>query len=157
MKTLIILSSALFLTGCFDSDAPEKELAKAPIKESVQVDQSSFVESVELKKSTNLGQSVFDKNCIACHGKIGEGLVKDWKKRDADGKFPAPPINGTAHAWHHSPKALLTTINNGGFKLGGWMPAFKDQLNETEKQGLLDYIHSLWPSELQKKYDARFK
>lgn len=135
MKTLIILSSALFLTGCFDSGD-----AQAKTEDSVQ-----------------LGKTTFNNNCVSCHGKTGEGLAKDWKKRDAGGKFPAPPINGTAHAWHHSPKALLTTINNGGAKLGGWMPAFKDSLNETEKQGLLDYIHSLWPSELQQKYDSRFK
>ena len=51
----------------------------------------------------------------------------------------------------------MTTINDGGAKLGGWMPSFKDQLNEAEKQGLLDYIHSLWPNEIQQKYDSRFK
>ncbi len=135
MKTLVILSSVLFLTGCFDSgDA-----------------------NAQATDSVALGETTFNQNCISCHGKEGQGLVKDWKKTQENGKYPAPPINGTAHAWHHSPKALLTTINNGGVKLGGWMPAFKDQLNETEKQGLLDYIHSLWPSELQKKYDTRFK
>jgi len=157
MKTLIILSSVLFLTGCFDSDAQEKEQEKAAAKETVKISQPSFSENKKLKKSANLGQSVFDKNCIACHGQAGEGLTKDWKKRNADGKFPAPPVNGTAHAWHHSPKALMTTINDGGAKLGGWMPSFKDQLNEAEKQGLLDYIHSLWPNEIQQKYDSRFK
>ena len=135
MKKLVILSSVLFLTGCFDSGDT----------------------NAQATDSVALGEVTFNKNCISCHGKEGQGLVKDWKKTQENGKYPAPPINGTAHAWHHSPKALLTTINNGGVKLGGWMPAFKDQLNETEKQGLLDYIHSLWPSELQKKYDARFK
>ena len=135
MKRLILVLATVLLTGCFDNgDA-----------------------NAQTTDSVALGETTFNQNCISCHGKEGKGLVKDWKKPQENGKYPAPPINGTAHAWHHSPKALLTTINNGGVKLGGWMPAFKDQLNETEKQDLLDYIHSLWPSELQKKYDARFK
>ena len=135
MKRLVLVLATVFLTGCFDNgDA-----------------------NAQTTDSVALGETTFNQNCISCHGKEGQGLVKDWKKTQENGKYPAPPINGTAHAWHHSQKALLTTINNGGVKLGGWMPAFKDQLNETEKQGLLDYIHSLWPSELQKKYDARFK
>ena len=135
MKRLVLVLATVFLTGCFDNgDA-----------------------NAQTTDSVALGETTFKQNCISCHGKEGQGLVKDWKKTQANGKYPAPPINGTAHAWHHSPKALLTTINNGGVKLGGWMPGFKDQLNEVEKQGLLDYIHSLWPSELQKKYDEKFK
>jgi hypothetical protein len=31
------------------------------------------------------------------------------------------------------PKLLLNTINNGGAKLGGWVPAFKDKLTDKEK------------------------
>jgi mono/diheme cytochrome c family protein len=135
MKKLIILSSVLFLTGCFDSgDAQDKD-----------------------KNNTQLGKTTFDKNCIECHGKAGQGLSKNWKQRDANGKFPAPPVNGSAHAWHHSPEMLMNTINNGGAKLGGWMPSFKDKLNEQEKQAVLDYVHSLWPKDIQQKYDARFK
>jgi mono/diheme cytochrome c family protein len=135
MKFLILFASALLLTGCFDNDdAPAQNTSSA-----------------------QLGQATFEKNCATCHGKQGQGLVKDWKKRQADGKFPAPPVNGAAHAWHHSPQALLNTINNGGIKLGGWMPGFKDQLNEAEKQAVLDYIYSLWPEDIQQKYSSRFK
>jgi len=130
MKILIIILSAL-LTSCFSDDAPIS--------------------------NTQLGQVTFEKNCASCHGKDGEGIVKDWKKRQADGSYPAPPVNGSAHAWHHSPKTLLSTINNGGAKLGGQMPAFKDQLSEEEKQALLDYMYSLWPKDIQAKYSAQFK
>jgi mono/diheme cytochrome c family protein len=135
MKTLIVLSSVLFLTGCFDSgDTDDKA-----------------------KNSVQLGNATFDKNCVVCHGEYGQGLTKDWKQKNEDGTFPAPPVNGSGHAWHHSPKALMNTINNGGVKLGGWMPGFKDKLSEQEKQAVLDYIHNLWPKEIQQKYDARFK
>ena len=131
MKILTILLSTLLLTSCFSDDA-----------------------SIS---STQLGQATFEQNCVSCHGKNGEGIVKDWKKRQADGSYPAPQVNGSAHAWHHSPKTLLSTINNGGAKLGGQMPAFKDQLSEEEKQALLDYMYSLWPKDIQVKYSARFK
>jgi mono/diheme cytochrome c family protein len=131
MKILTILLSALLLTSCFGDDAPIS--------------------------NAQLGQVTFEKNCATCHGKDGEGVVKDWKKRQADGNYPAPPVNGSAHAWHHSPKTLLSTINNGGAKLGGQMPAFKDQLSEEEKQALLDYMYSLWPKDIQAKYSAQFK
>ena len=121
----------LFLTGCFEGD--------------------SAVGAVQLGKIT------FDKNCVLCHGKAGEGVVKNWKKRQADGNFPAPPLNGSAHTWHHSPQLLLNTINEGGARLGGVMPGFKDKLSEAEKQAVLDYLYSLWPKNIQQKYDARFK
>jgi mono/diheme cytochrome c family protein len=135
MKRLILVLATVFLTGCFDNgDA-----------------------NAQTTDSVALGETTFKQNCISCHGKEGQGLVKDWKKTQENGKYPAPPINGTAHAWHHSPKSLLMTINNGGVALGGWMPGFKDKFSEGEKQGLLDYIHNLWPENIQKKYDSRFK
>ncbi len=132
MKKIIIALSALLLASCFDSgDAEAKEVA--------------------------LGKTVFNKNCASCHGKEAVGLTKNWKQTLPNGKYPAPPLNGTAHAWHHSPKLLLSAINNGGAKLGGWMPAFKNELSEKEKQATLDYLYSLWPKDIQQKYDRRFK
>ncbi|WP_428085984.1 c-type cytochrome [Candidatus Thioglobus sp.] len=135
MKVLIILSSALFLSGCFNGDDSQDSA----------------------KDSAQLGKATFEKNCVQCHAKAGKGLAEDWKARLPNGMFPAPPLNGTAHTWHHSPKSLMTTINDGGAKLGGWMPGFKDALSEPEKQAVLDYIFDLWPEEIQKKYNARFK
>ena len=104
-----------------------------------------------------LGESVFNQNCLSCHGSKGRGLAKDWKVKDENGNYPAPPLNGTAHTWHHSPSQLLYTINNGGGEMGGQMPGFEERLSEQEKLALLDYIYSLWPGEIQTKYDKRFK
>ena len=104
-----------------------------------------------------LGEDVFNKNCVSCHGSKGVGLAKDWKVKDENGNYPAPPLNGSAHTWHHSPSDLLYTINKGGLDMGGQMPGFEARLNEEEKQALIDYIYSLWPSEIQTKYDKTFK
>jgi len=133
MKILTITIIAL-LTGCSSGDK-EKSL------------ESNIV----------LGENVFNQNCVSCHGSKGRGLAENWKVKDENGNFPAPPLNGTAHTWHHSPSQLLYTINKGGVDMGGQMPGFEGRLNEEEKQALIDYIYSLWPSEIQSKYDERFK
>ena len=117
--------------------------------------------SGEKEKSSELnialGEDVFNKNCVSCHGSKVVGLAKDWKVKDENGNYPAPPLNGTAHTWHHSPSDLLYTINKGGGEMGGMMPGFEQRLSEEEKLALIDYIYSLWPSEIQTKYDKRFK
>jgi mono/diheme cytochrome c family protein len=41
--------------------------------------------------------------------------------------------------------------------MGGQMPAFEKRLTEEEKKALIDYMYSLWPKEIQEKYDERFK
>ena len=80
-----------------------------------------------------LGKRVFERNCMVCHGYSGEGIADDWKKPLADGSYPPPPLNGTAHTWHHVRSALLRTINKGGKEWGGQMPAFADKMSEAEK------------------------
>lgn len=102
------------------------------------------------------GKEIFEDNCVICHGVAAVGLSKDWKESDENGNFPAPPLNGSAHAWHHSPVSLMRTINEGGVKLGGRMPGFKDRLSQDEKEAVLVYIHDLWPADVQTKYDGRF-
>ena len=133
MKILTITIIAL-LTGCSSGDKEKS-----------------------LESNIALGENVFNQNCVSCHGSKGRGLAENWKVKDENGNFPAPPLNGTAHTWHHSPSQLLYTINKGGVDMGGQMPGFEGRLNEDEKQALIDYIYSLWPSEIQSKYDERFK
>ena len=88
-----------------------------------------------------LGENIYNKNCLSCHGPKGQGLAKDWKVKDENGNYPAPPLNGTAHTWHHSPEQLLYTINKGGVEMGGQMPAFEKRLTEEEKKALIEYIY----------------
>ena len=134
MKQLLLASLVILLIGC------------------------NPVEQTENKESSEmLGEEVFDNNCVVCHGSQGRGLVSNWKVKGADGNYPAPPLNGTAHTWHHSPAQLLYTINKRGVEMGGQMPAFEKRLTEEEKKALIDYMYSLWPQEIQEKYDERFK
>ena len=106
--------------------------------------------------TTSLALKFINNNCLACHGQNASGPKGDWREKLADGSYPPPPLNGTAHAWHHSPKQLLWTINNGGVPVGGKMPSFKEKLSEDEKQAVLEYIFSLWPDKIKKLYNERF-
>lgn len=94
------------------------------------------------------GQSLFAQNCARCHGDNAEGLAADWRKPTAEGFYPPPPLNGTAHAWHHKMSALKFTIREGGVKLGGQMPGFGDTLGEQEQEAIIAFIQSFWTDEI---------
>ena len=94
------------------------------------------------------GREVFAENCAACHGAQAEGLAADWRDRLPDGSFPPPPLNGTAHAWHHPLFQLLQTIETGGIPYGGKMPPFADVLEEQERLDAVAYFQSFWTEEI---------
>ena len=73
------------------------------------------------------GEQLFRLNCASCHGQNAEA-TPNWKQTDANGNYPPPPLNGSAHAWHHDLDLLRRTIREGGAKLGGQMPGFESQL-----------------------------
>lgn len=102
-----------------------------------------------------IGERVFQENCQECHGIKASGAVREWQKRLPDGSMPAPPLNGTAHAWHHNDKVLLRTVNEGGIPLGGTMPAFREILSQDEKTAVLTYIKSLWPDDIYAAWRER--
>lgn len=94
------------------------------------------------------GQVVYAENCAVCHGTEGQGQPGDWRIRDADGRFPPPPLDDSAHAWHHPTADLLEMIRDGSPGGQGNMPAWKGKLSEQEMQDVVAYIKSLWPDEV---------
>jgi len=102
-----------------------------------------------------LGKKLFSENCAACHGAEGQGLATDWKKPLVDGSYPPPPLNGTAHTWHHPVPTLICTINDGGVPLGGKMPAFGDKLSDDDKTALIARINDWWPEDIYKGWVER--
>ena len=140
-KLGFIFLFAIILAAC--SDEPE---STGNIVTTKKVKNSTIDRNVDLHAFSR-GQKLYLKNCSACHGKNAEGS-KDWRKADDDGKYPAPPLNGTAHTWHHSTSALMNVIRNGTGKIGGNMPAWKDKLTNAEITDILVWVKAQWPDEI---------
>lgn len=93
------------------------------------------------------GAALYAENCASCHMPDAEGSA-DWKTRDAEGRFPPPPLNGTAHAWHHPLDILRQTVRRGGAPVGGSMPAFGDKLSASETDAILAWVQSHWSDKI---------
>lgn len=100
-----------------------------------------------------LGKQVYADNCAGCHGDQAQGDA-NWRKRDADGFYPAPPLNGSGHAWHHSLEMLKRTITSGSPQGKGKMPAWRGKLTDKQIDAVIAWFQSNWP---QPVYDAWFE
>ena len=106
------------------------------------------------------GMELYTKNCASCHmGNLAGN--PEWKSGvDEDGQRLPPPLNGTAHTWHHSPEQLFQIIRYGYKKFD---PNYKgkmlgnDNLSEDDVWSILEYIKSVWPKEIRDKYNNHFK
>ena len=94
------------------------------------------------------GQELYQANCANCHGMNAEGTVRNWHERDENGNLPPPPLNGTAHTWHHPIKSLALTIRNGTQAIGGNMPPWRNKLTDDEIFEIIIWLTSLWPDEI---------
>jgi mono/diheme cytochrome c family protein len=88
------------------------------------------------------GKMLFEKHCASCHGPEGKGQPGDWRVQGADGRYPPPPLDDSAHAWHHPTKVLHGAIRNG--IPDTHMPAWGNKLSDAQIDDLVVYIKSLW-------------
>jgi mono/diheme cytochrome c family protein len=93
------------------------------------------------------GKSLFDSHCSGCHGAAAVGNPA-WRQRDANGLLPPPPLNGSAHAWHHPLTVLYRQIAEGSAPGVGNMPAFRGNLSRGEILAIIAYFQSLWPDDI---------
>ncbi len=107
------------------------------------------------EKQVTQGALVFKGHCVSCHGIRGAGILSNWRKPLADGSYSPPPINGTAHAWHHSLKNLKKVINIGGVPFGGKMPAFKNKLSAAEKEAVIAFFQNEWDDKIYQAWLKR--
>lgn len=135
VRRIVLTAVALALLAC----EPETRDAGAPVAQTGRWYSQAQVER---------GAQVFAQNCAVCHGERAEGLSDDWRQRLDDGSFPPPPLNGSAHAWHHPLPVLLQVINQGGAEFGGKMPGFAELLSEPEKLAAIAYFQSFWSEEI---------
>ena len=97
------------------------------------------------------GRILYKQYCAACHGTEAEA-TPNWKTSDDNGNFPPPPLNGTAHAWHHPIEILAGTIEEGGVPLGGTMPAFGKALNDDQKLAIIASFQHYWSEPIYEKW-----
>lgn len=131
-----IIAALFLLLGCLQSNDP-------------------IVDRWYSDKQVRLGAPLFAKYCARCHGQKAQGLVKNWKQKLADGRYPAPPLNGSGHAWHHALPQLLQIVEHGGSLYDGWMPAFDKVLNETEQYAVIASFQAYWDDVTYQQWQRR--
>lgn len=148
MKKVLIFSLFALLAACGKQPGSEQD-KQTPASQpaATQAPAPAVVERKQDFASVTRGARLFQQHCAQCHGSQAEG-APDWRKLNADGKYPPPPLNGTGHAWHHSIKVLKMTIRDGTGKLGGTMPAWGDKLSDQDMTDLINWIQSRWPDEI---------
>jgi mono/diheme cytochrome c family protein len=98
-----------------------------------------------------LGEALFISHCASCHGETAAG-TPNWREVDSSGDYPPPPLNGTAHGWHHPLVTLEHTIAVGGIPLGGVMPGFSEQLSKDEMRATIAYFQSFWTDDIYERW-----
>lgn len=103
------------------------------------------------------GGAIYSEHCAACHGAQLEG-ERDWRRRKANGRLPAPPHDASGHTWHHGDHMLFTMTKHGPQALAGAdyqsdMPAYDGILTDREIIAVLSFIKSRWPAEVQAQHD----
>ncbi len=101
-----------------------------------------------------LGEKLYAAHCASCHGARLEGQP-DWRKRQPNGRLPAPPHDDTGHTWHHPDEVLIGITRNGlvppyappGYESD--MPAFAGKLSDEDIRAVLAYIESHWSGEVR--------
>lgn len=100
-----------------------------------------------------LGEQLYVQNCASCHGMNGEGQFPNAPLQpDVTGRLGAPPHNEIGHTWHHGDGLLIRYVLEGGVSLTDPenfypMPAFGDQLSETDVMNIIAYIKTMWTDE----------
>jgi mono/diheme cytochrome c family protein len=111
-----------------------------------------------------VGETLYGKNCAACHGANLEGQP-DWRSSGDDGKLRAPPHDISGHTWHHGDSLIFRYTKLGGkeamaqqgMDFDSGMPGFRDVLSDAEIWNIIGYIKSTWPKRMQDMQAERTK
>jgi mono/diheme cytochrome c family protein len=105
------------------------------------------------------GMSMFLGHCSACHGEDAAGqdpLHPDGRWLD-NGARLAPALNEKGHIWAYPPELLFQRIKTGLLDEKPTMPTFENSINDQEIILVIQYLYSLWPEDIRKKYVARYR
>lgn len=146
MRILMACVFGLALSAC---DKPAESTPDATASASVPAHQAVTVPDTWLKpEQVERGRQVYEKHCMECHGAEGKGQPGDWRVKRANGMYPPPPLDDSAHAWHHPTAELKKRIKEGSPPGVGDMPAWEGKLTEAEIDDVVTYLKSLWSPEM---------
>jgi len=143
LKLILLGLLSLLLAACSDGQETGKT---TPSKAAIESNPANLKPWYAFNQ-VSAGARVYQENCAACHGQRGEGAA-NWRQPGADGKYPAPPLNGSGHAWHHPLNMLFHTIKNGSPGGQGNMPAWGGKLSDEEIVSVIAWFQSKWPREI---------
>ncbi|MCU7815854.1 MAG: cytochrome c [Candidatus Thiodiazotropha sp. (ex Lucinoma kastoroae)] len=146
---VLMLISLVGLAGC-----ENQQRATAGVNEPTASLKTLSIERWYSQAQVERGDPLFQTNCASCHKPDASG-TPNWRDLDADGKLPPPPLNGTAHAWHHPLSILHRTVRVGGVPLGGTMPGFAETLNTEQINDILAWVQSHWSDEIYRIWHER--
>jgi len=138
LKMLLRLTALLFFFTACSGNAPETETVPGRWYTAAQVES---------------GESLYQLHCAVCHAADGSATA-EWRTPDAAGNYPPPPLDGTAHTWHHPIEVLESTIANGGIVFGGVMPGFAAALDEEKRLAIIAWFQSLWSDDIYERWQA---
>jgi mono/diheme cytochrome c family protein len=110
--------------------------------------------SSRVSESAPTGAILYAQHCAICHGANLQGQP-NWQQANADGSYPAPPHDASGHTWHHNDAYLIAITTYGGAAVTGVatnaMPAFQNQLSDSDIVLIIDYIKGTWPDDIKAK------
>lgn len=154
MKTIVMLVTVLLLVACSGSDDPDQTSTNTIDVTQLSLEPDPSTGRWFTEQQVKQGEEIFATNCASCHGQNAES-IPNWKSPDANGNFPPPPLNGTAHAWHHPLSVLKMVIEQGGAPVGGVMPAWGDTLSDEQIVNVIASFQSYWPDHVYQGWLTR--
>jgi len=141
-KAFVGLTLASLLAGCGDQKPEAVPPAPAAVGTAAR-----HRDAAQIAR----GEAVYNAHCAECHGIRGMA-TPDWRKPGPDGKYPPPPLDDSAHAWHHPTSVLKRVIAKGSPAGMGNMPAWEDKLTPQQIDDVIAYIKSLWSDEIYARW-----
>ena len=84
------------------------------------------------------GEALYKKYCASCHGPSGQGEF-NWMNKERG----APPLDSSAHAWHHEDAQLVSMILDKPVP-DSPMPPWRGILTRDDAIDIVAYIKTLW-------------
>jgi mono/diheme cytochrome c family protein len=147
LKAVWVVSATLSLVACSEDTTPPTVTTEIIDMASISLAPTPGTGRWYTDSEVREGKEIFATHCASCHGKNAEA-TPDWKSLDANSNYPPPPLNGTAHAWHHPLSVLKLVIEQGGEPMGGQMPAWGDVLTDQEIVKVIASFQSYWPDKV---------